>query len=345
MTQHHSHLVVGSLLDHSSFTNYLINRRRLLLHNMITSFFKPKKKPTPNSTAKKRGREDDETSASSPEIDRHDNNDGGYDQCSLKKSKGNNTSNASASSLSSYDEATARFLASLTDESWRAELDDIFSKPSFAKLAKFVATEQANKIVYPPPSDIFSSLNLCPLDRVKVVIVGQDPYHGPGQAHGLCFSVKPGQPLPPSLRNIYRELQADKVGMITTPQHGHLVRWAQQGVLLLNTVWTVRKGEAHSHKNKGWEAVTARVLQALRKRKCVFLLWGKPATQLVQDHLPPQKHHVRICSSHPSPLGATKTKSPFIGSRCFSRCNTALKEMGYEPIDWNADGPLPNKSC
>lgn len=306
---------------------------------MITSYFQVKKKTSSAETcvAKKRGRDnvdenDDGTAAaasSSPRGDQH---------CSSNSKKRSKAEN-------SYGEATKQLLSSLTEESWRAELQDVFVKPSFAKLAAFVATEQAKQTIYPPPCDIFASLNLCPLDQVKVVIVGQDPYHGPGQAHGLCFSVKPGHAVPPSLRNIYKELQTDMGIMEQRPQHGHLVRWARQGVLLLNTVWTVRQGAAHSHKNKGWEGLTVRVLQALRRRRCVFLLWGKPATSLVQKHLPTQTHHVRICSSHPSPLGATKTDSPFIGSRCFSRCNAALAKMGYEPIDWNVDGPPIISSC
>lgn len=230
------------------------------------------------------------------------------------------------------------------DNVWRQALQaKLFKTPAFARLAKFVATEQQGKhTIYPPPQDIWTSLNLCTLDQVKVVIVGQDPYHGPGQAHGLCFSVKPGHAIPPSLRNIYKELSTDIDGF-QTPKHGHLVRWAQQGVLLINTVWTVRRGQANSHKKQGWETVTAKVLQALRQRPCVFLLWGKPATQCVEQAIPVKPaHHVRLASSHPSPLGATKTKAPFIGSRCFSRCNAALKKMGYEPIDWAVDGPLPN---
>lgn len=237
-----------------------------------------------------------------------------------------------------------QLLSSLPQENaWRQALyDKVFKTPAFARLAKFVATEQRGKhTIYPPPQDIWTSLNLCDLDKVKVVIVGQDPYHGPGQAHGLCFSVKPGQAIPPSLRNVYKELSTDIDGF-KVPTHGHLVRWAQQGVLLINTVWTVRRGQANSHKKQGWEIVTAKVLQALRQRPCVFLLWGKPATQCVEQAIPVKPaHHVRLASSHPSPLGATKTKAPFIGSRCFSRCNAALVKMGYEPIDWAVDGPLP----
>lgn len=302
---------------------------------MITSFFQPKKKKSDNAAdGKKRGRDDSDKDGHNDDDDQTAATVSSPDLSVSESSKRIKTNNSDPL----LDEAVSTLLASLTEESWRTELNDVFTKPGFAKLAKFVASEQAKHTVFPPPCDIFSSLILCPLDQVKVVIVGQDPYHGPGQAHGLCFSVKPGQQIPPSLKNIYKELQSD-MG-INPPQHGHLIRWAKQGVLLLNTVWTVRRGEANSHKKQGWEAVTARVLRALRQRKCVFLLWGKPATQLVQDHLPPQKHHLRICSSHPSPLGATKTSSPFIGSRCFSRCNTALVKMGYEPIDWNLDGPL-----
>lgn len=203
--------------------------------------------------------------------------------------------------------------------------------------------------VYPPPEDVFSALNLIPLDQVKVVIVGQDPYHGPGQGHGLCFSVRKGVRIPPSLNNIYKELSNDPGVNFPTnnqmPTHGCLDRWARQGVLLLNAVLTVRRGEANSHKGKGWEDFTDEILKILvRDRResgkgIVYLLWGKPASKKVESVLgKDNSNQITISSSHPSPLGATKTNSPFIGSRCFSRANEALQKMGQEPIDWNVDG-------
>lgn len=202
--------------------------------------------------------------------------------------------------------------------------------------------------VYPPPSDVFSALTLCPLEKVKVVIVGQDPYHGPNQGHGLCFSVRKGVQVPPSLRNIYKELQNDpevdfpRNGRM--PNHGYLELWARQGVLMLNAVLTVRRGEANSHKRKGWEDVTDEILRVLSRdcktsgRGLVYLLWGKPASQKIESVLGGNhKNQTIISTSHPSPLGATKTSSPFIGSKCFSRANHALEKMGLEPIDWNVD--------
>jgi uracil-DNA glycosylase len=226
--------------------------------------------------------------------------------------------------------------------------------------------------VYPPVQDTFSALNWTPLDQVKVVIVGQDPYHGPNQAHGLCFSVRKGIRTPPSLRNIYKELKQDSAmdNFSSIPDHGYLERWAKQGVLMINTVMTVRQGEANSHKKKGWELVTDEIIRAVDRRAkqnrqqqqdgeggaagggVVFLLWGKPATEKCQtalgvslynknnDSSGVQSHRNIICTSHPSPLGATKTKSPFMGSHCFSRCNEALEAMGHTPIDWRVDGKL-----
>jgi uracil-DNA glycosylase len=198
--------------------------------------------------------------------------------------------------------------------------------------------------------DTFSTLNLTPLDQVKLVIVGQDPYHGPNQGHGLCFSVRKGVRIPPSLRNIYKELVQDKEisNVSAMPTHGFLEQWAQQGVLMINTVLTVRQGEANSHKGKGWELFTDEVIRAVDKRAkangkgVVFLLWGKPATEKAKTALggSSSSRHTIICTSHPSPLGATKTKSPFMGSKCFSRANEALKEHGYDEIDWRVDGEL-----
>ena len=176
------------------------------------------------------------------------------------------------------------------------------------------------------------------------MIVGQDPYHGPDQAHGLCFSVKKGVATPPSLKNVYKELlKDDEVPSFTKiPTHGYLERWAQQGVLMINNVLTVRRGEAHSHKKQGWEDFTDAIIRAVDRHSkdkgqgVVFLLWGKPATEKAKTALGglSSSRHCIIATSHPSPLGATKTKSPFLGSRCFSRANKALKERGEDEIDW-----------
>jgi len=219
--------------------------------------------------------------------------------------------------------------------------------------------------VYPAPADTFSALNHTPLDEVKVVIVGQDPYHGPNQAHGLCFSVRRGIKIPPSLHNMYKELIQDSnvESFQEYPVHGNLERWTRQGVLMINTVMTVRQGEPNSHQNKGWEVVTDEIIRAVDRRAkqnhqqgktagVVFLLWGKPATAKCEtalgvsnlsstnSHQSPHRHI--ICTSHPSPLGATKTNSPFMGSKCFSRANAALQKFGYEKsIDWRVDGALP----
>jgi uracil-DNA glycosylase len=251
------------------------------------------------------------------------------------------------------------------EPTWTCELARHFSTPQFSTLAAFVAAERKSRIVFPPADRTWTALNACPLSTLKVVVVGQDPYHGPNQAHGLSFSVERGQPVPPSLRNIYRELREDPEvsNFDAIPTHGNLERWARQGVLLLNAVLTVRSGEPNSHAKRGWEGATDAILRAVVSRRnginkdggggdgearpVVFLLWGKPALAKAQTVLasaansPRSKaRRVVICTSHPSPLGATKTSSPFLGSRCFSRCNRALVEMGLEPIDWRVDGPL-----
>ena len=230
---------------------------------------------------------------------------------------------------------TQSLLSSLTDPGWKTILSEIAKdNVTFQSLATFLQQEIATgKTVYPPHGDLFSALNLCPLEKVKVVVVGQDPYHGPGQGHGLAFSVRKGVPPPPSLKNIFSEAM-DDVG-IDAPQHGNLEHWAKQGVLLLNSVLTVRRGEANSHAKKGWEEFTDFIIEYLNTEKegLVFLLFGTPAQKKagkVDD-----TKHVLIKTSHPSPLGARKTASPFLGSKCFSRCNEALEEQGKAPIDWN----------
>ncbi|KAE8912901.1 hypothetical protein PF005_g12281 [Phytophthora fragariae] len=227
-------------------------------------------------------------------------------------------------------------LRSLLHESWFEELQKEFSRGSFQTLARFLEAEEGRKkTIYPPPADVFAALRDCAFSDLKVVILGQDPYHGPQQAHGLSFSVRHGVPPPPSLKNIFKEAMND-VG-IARPTHGCLSCWSRQGVLLLNTVLTVRRGEANSHKKRGWEQFTDAVISRVSKEasNVVFLLWGKPAQE--KSALIDAKRHLVVRSSHPSPLGATKTNAPFLGSKCFSRANSYLKEHGKEPIDWSVE--------
>ncbi|OQR91428.1 uracil-DNA glycosylase [Achlya hypogyna] len=224
----------------------------------------------------------------------------------------------------------------LTEPKWREILALEFKKSYFKQLDAFLVREQAKKAkIYPPKQEIFTALNLCPFDQVKVVILGQDPYHGPGQAHGLCFSVQKPVPPPPSLKNIYKEAMADVE--IAKPTHGCLLSWCHQGVLLLNTVLTVRATEANSHKKQGWENFTDVVIRKISQELSgvVFLLWGKPAQEKIV--LIDRTKHCILTSSHPSPLGATKTSEPFIGSRCFSKTNAYLVKQGKEPINWTVE--------
>lgn len=242
----------------------------------------------------------------------------------------------SSSSKSSELSSVEALSAYLTEPSWKDALSPyISSSNDFQMIASFLANEyDAGIVIFPPKHEIFAALNLCPLYNVKVVVVGQDPYFNPNQGHGLAFSVREGVPIPPSLKNIYREAIAD-VG-IRPPNSGCLESWTRQGVLLLNTVLTVRSGEPNSHAGKGWESFTDHILQTVNKERdgVVFLLWGAPAAKkaALVDR---KKNHVVIQCSHPSPLSATKTKTPFLGSRCFSRVNSALHDLGEEEIDWN----------
>jgi len=201
------------------------------------------------------------------------------------------------------------------------------AEPYWTELQQFVDAERARGTVYPPPDEVFAALDLTPYGEVKAVILGQDPYHGPGQAHGLSFSVREGIRPPPSLRNIFSELQADRY---RSPNHGCLEHWARQGVLLLNASLTVRAGQAKSHVGKGWEPFTDAVLRMIdaKDEPVVFMLWGKVAQK--KKVLFSGRHHV-IESAHPSPYSARKG---FFGSRPFSKANEALKEAGREPIDW-----------
>ncbi len=212
---------------------------------------------------------------------------------------------------------------------WNPVLRGEFAKPYWGELQQFVATERGRGTVYPAHDEVFAALHLTPFAEVKVVILGQDPYHGPNQAHGLCFSVRPGVPPPPSLQNIFKELEAD-LG-VPPPQHGCLDSWARQGVLLLNASLTVRQGKAASHQGKGWETFTDEVLRTVNAKpeRVVFILWGASARK--KRALIDATRHVIIESPHPSPLSAS---SGFFGSKPFSRANAALVEAGREPIDW-----------
>lgn len=224
-------------------------------------------------------------------------------------------------------------MAVLLENDWDPLLEAEFAKPYYQELRSFLAREYRSRAVYPDMYDIYSALRLTGYDQTKVVILGQDPYHGPGQAHGLSFSVKPGVPAPPSLQNIFKELQDDLGCAI--PNNGHLVKWAEQGVLLLNTVLTVQAHNANSHRGKGWESFTDRVIELLNEREkpVVFMLWGSPAQQKMQ-RIDARRHPI-IRSPHPSPLSAYRG---FFGSRPFSRANRFLREQGIEEIDWQ----IPN---
>src|SRR5262245_3351411 len=212
---------------------------------------------------------------------------------------------------------------------WNPVLRGEFEKPYWGELQQFVADERAGGVVYPAPDEVFAALHLTPYADVKVVILGQDPYHGPDQAHGLCFSVRTGMQPPPSLQNIFKEMEAD-LG-VSPPSHGCLDSWARQGVLLLNASLTVRAGKAASHQGKGWETFTDEVLRAVNEKpeRVVFILWGASARK--KKALVDTSRHVIIESPHPSPLSAS---SGFFGSRPFSRANAALVEAGRDPIDW-----------
>mgnify|MGYP001058111294 CR=1 FL=1 len=218
------------------------------------------------------------------------------------------------------------------DNDWLPAVDAEFKKPYYAQLYQFVKEEYSKTLVFPPADEIFSALHLTPLSKVKVVIIGQDPYHNVGQAHGLCFSVRPDVDIPPSLVNIYKELQTDCGYRI--PNNGYLVKWAEQGVLLLNTVLTVRAHQANSHKGQGWEKFTDAIIQAVNEqdRPIVYLLWGRPA-QSKMSMLTNPKHKV-LTAPHPSPLSASRG---FFGCRHFSQANAFLEENGLAPIDWQIE--------
>lgn len=212
---------------------------------------------------------------------------------------------------------------------WASLLQDEFQKPYYLQLRTFLKVEYQNKTVYPDMYDIFNALHYTSYEETRVVILGQDPYHGPNQAHGLSFSVQKEVAIPPSLRNIYKELHAD-LG-IPIPEHGNLLHWAKSGVLLLNTVLTVRKGQPNSHKGKGWEAFTNEVIRLVNKKadSVVFILWGRHAQE--KEELITNPHHLIIKSPHPSPFSANRG---FFESRPFSRANKFLAEVGRDVVDW-----------
>ena len=215
------------------------------------------------------------------------------------------------------------------ESSWKAVLQTEFDKEYFATLTAFVRNEYKTRLTFPPANLIFNAFDQCPFDKVKVVIIGQDPYHGDGQAHGLCFSVNDGVAFPPSLLNIFKEIERD-LGK-SMPSSGNLIRWAQQGVLLLNATLTVQAHMAGSHQGKGWEAFTDAVIRKIaeEKEQVVFLLWGSYA-QKKGDFIDPKRHLV-LKSVHPSPLSAYRG---FIGNNHFSLANTYLRQNGQQEINW-----------
>lgn len=221
---------------------------------------------------------------------------------------------------------------SMIENDWLLELGEEFRKPYYKNLYEFVKQEYSTTQVFPPADEIFTAFHLTPLNEVKVVIIGQDPYHNVGQAHGLCFSVRPNVDIPPSLVNIYQELH-DDLGC-SIPNNGYLVKWAKQGVLMLNTVLTVRAHMANSHHGKGWETFTDAAIKALNKqdRPIVFILWGRPAQ--MKKAMLNNPNHLILEAPHPSPLSAYRG---FFGSKPFSQTNRFLQEHGLAPIDWQIE--------
>ncbi len=218
------------------------------------------------------------------------------------------------------------------DNDWLEAVNDEFKKPYYKKLYEFVKDEYSRRVIYPPSDDIFNAFHLTPLSKVKVLILGQDPYHNENQAHGLSFSVKPGQDIPPSLQNIYKELNTDLGCRI--PNNGYLEKWAKEGVLLLNTVLTVRAHQANSHQGVGWEQFTDAIIKKVNEidRPIVYMLWGRPAGSKASMLNNPK--HLILKAPHPSPLSAYRG---FFGCKHFSKANDFLKENGVEPIDWQIE--------
>jgi len=223
-------------------------------------------------------------------------------------------------------------MSAALEPGWLSVLEQEFEKDYMIDLKSFLKSEKDEGVnIYPKNADIFNALNTTPFDKVKVVILGQDPYHGAGQAHGLSFSVQRGVAVPPSLKNIYKELESDIEGF-KAPNHGHLTHWAEQGVLLLNATLTVRASTPGSHQNRGWEIFTDEIIKAISQKleHVVFLLWGKYAQQ--KATLIDQKKHYVLTSAHPSPFSA---HTGFLGSRPFSKTNQLLIQNNLKPIDWN----------
>lgn len=222
------------------------------------------------------------------------------------------------------------------EKSWHEALQEELTKPYIKDLKLFLNHErEMGKVIYPPEGEVFNALRQTPFNQVKVVIMGQDPYHGPHQAHGLCFSVQKGVAIPPSLLNIYKELKTD-CG-IPRARHGHLIGWARQGVLLLNATLTVEQGLPKSHYGKGWERFTDHIIRLLCEKDdpMVFILWGRSARDKCENILNTMKHpHAVLTSAHPSPLSVTR----FFGCRHFSKTNELLKSWGKTPINWSVDG-------
>jgi uracil-DNA glycosylase len=220
----------------------------------------------------------------------------------------------------------------LHSPSWNELLESEFSQPYMQSLEKKLQQDYSDKIIYPAKENIFSAFNLTPFENVKAVIIGQDPYHGPNQAHGLCFSVQKGVKIPPSLVNIYKEIEND-LG-IKMPNHGHLVSWAEEGVLLLNSLLTVEGGKPMSHKNYGWDKFTDRVIELINEKKenVVFMLWGSPAHSKAKN-VDPDRHHI-LKTVHPSPLSSYRG---FFGCKHFSKCNEFLISKKIKPIDWKIE--------
>ncbi|MDZ5711155.1 uracil-DNA glycosylase [Jeotgalibacillus haloalkalitolerans] len=215
---------------------------------------------------------------------------------------------------------------------WQDKLQPVFDEPEYQQLREFLKQEYSSGKVFPPMDDIYAAFKRTPFHKVKAVILGQDPYHGEGQAHGLSFSVQEGTRIPPSLQNIFKELKEDVD--VDPPKSGDLTKWADEGVLLLNTVLTVKEGQAHSHKGKGWEQLTDEAIRLLGEREepLVFILWGKPAQ--AKSRLIDTDKHLILNSPHPSPLAAHRG---FFGSQPFSKTNKYLKEHGIDPINWSLD--------
>ena len=226
-------------------------------------------------------------------------------------------------------------MSNILKNDWAGLLNDEFNKEYYQTLRSFLTNEYKTKTIYPDKYDIFNALHFTPYADVKVVILGQDPYHGPGQAHGLSFSVNPGIKIPPSLLNIYKELNSDLGCYI--PNNGYLKKWSDQGVLLLNTSLTVRAGEANSHKSIGWEIFTDRIISLVNEKEdpVVFLLWGNNAIK--KKNLITNKKHLILTSAHPSPLSASRG---FFGSKPFSKINNFLISVNKQPIDWQIENIL-----